>query len=139
MKSTTNVFSKGLVTDLHPLSVGQDQLTDALNATFITYNGNELLLQNDMGNTRIQDRVTGSLMGLREGFIPLCMREHGGILYIASYNPFTKESELGSIPSPLFSYTQSTPLEPDDHNNASLFKIQNDKIYIQQNPLILSN
>lgn len=105
MKSTTNVFSKGLTTDLHPLTVSKEQLTDALNATFITYNGNELVLQNDMGNTKIQDRVTGSIMGLKEGFIPMGMKEHGGVLYIASYNPSTKTSELGSIPSPLFDYT----------------------------------
>ena len=61
------------------MSVGKDQLTDALNATFVTYNGNELILQNDMGNSRIQDRITGSIMGLKEGFIPLSMKEHGGI------------------------------------------------------------
>ncbi len=107
MKSTINVFSKGLTTDISPIAVGKDQLTDALNATFITYNGNELTLQNDMGNTRIQDRITGSIMGLKEGFIPMAMKEHGGVLYIASYNPNTKSSELGSIPSPLFDYTYS--------------------------------
>ena len=51
MKSTTNVFQGGLKTDLHPLSTEQKVLTDALNATMITYNGNEMMLQNDMGNT----------------------------------------------------------------------------------------
>jgi hypothetical protein len=30
-------------------------------------------------------------MGLRNGFVPLGMKEHGGVLYIASYNIFTKE------------------------------------------------
>lgn len=136
MKSTTNVFSGGLVTDLHPITVQKNQLTDALNATFITHNGNELILQNDMGNTRIQDRVTGSIMGLKEGFIPLAMKEHGGILYIASYNPKTYTSELGSIPSPLFEYTYI-----DDNvltqYNSTLFDVST--FEVTENPIILEN
>lgn len=133
MKSTTNVFSKGLTTDLHPMSVGRDQLTDALNATFVTYNGNELMLQNDMGNSRIQDRITGSIMGLKEGFIPLAMKEHGGVLYIASYNPQTKTSELGSIPSPLFDYTSYIPSDDTDCGVALL-----DNYTTPESPIILN-
>ena len=57
-----------------------------------------------MGNAKIQDRMTGAVMGLRNGFIPVGIKEHGGIVYIASFNPNTKESELGSIPSPIFNY-----------------------------------
>lgn len=108
MKNTINAFSKGINTDLHPLVTGKDLLTDALNATFITHNGNEFILQNDMGNTLIQDSTTGAIMGIKEGFIPIGMKEHGGILYIASFNPTTKEGELGSIPSPVFNYTFNT-------------------------------
>jgi hypothetical protein len=63
-----------------------------------------MMLQNDMGNAKIQDRMTGAVMGLRNGFIPVGIKEHGGIVYIASFNPNTKESELGSIPSPIFNY-----------------------------------
>ena len=48
-----------------------------------------------MGNTLIQDSITGNIMSLSDGFIPLGMKEHGGVLYIASYNPDTKEGELG--------------------------------------------
>jgi hypothetical protein len=40
-----------------------------------------------MGNTMIQDSTTGNIMGLRDGFVPVGMKEYGGILYIASYNP----------------------------------------------------
>lgn len=105
MKNTTNVFLGGLKTDYHPLTQDQKGLTDALNATLITYNGNEMMLQNDMGNTKIQDSTTGNIMGLRDGFVPLGMKEYGGILYIASYNLNTKEGELGTIPSPVFNYT----------------------------------
>ena len=105
MQSTTNAFQDGITTDLHPLNMPETALTSALNATVFTGNGNEGLLQNDMGNTLIKDSITGSIMALNDGFIPLGMKEHGGILYIASYNPATKEGELGSIPSPIIRYT----------------------------------
>ena len=98
--SAANVFTDGLNTDQHPLTAQGNTLTDALNATFVTYNGNELILQNDMGNTLIQDTQTGNVMGLSEGFVPVGMKEYGGVLYIASYNPDTKEGEIGTIPSP---------------------------------------
>ncbi len=105
---TSNMFATGLSTDLHPLTMPTTGMTDALNATCRTYNGNELLLQNDMGNTLIQDSTTGNIMGLNDGFVPVGMKEYGGILYIASYNPKTKISELGTIPSPVVNYTYRT-------------------------------
>lgn len=89
------------------MMVNNSVLTDALNATFRTLNGNEMLLQNDMGNTLIEDSTTGHIMSLSPGFIPVGVKEHGGVLYIASYNPKTKEGELGTIPSPLFNYEMS--------------------------------
>ena len=58
------------------------------------------MLQNDMGNTRIQDSATGNIMGLSPGFIPVGMKEHGGIMYIASVNK-DGEGEIGTIPSPI--------------------------------------
>ena len=100
MKSTTNVFQEGLKTDLHPLSTSQQVLTDALNATMITYNGNEMMLQNDMGNTLIQDSKTGHIMGLSEGFVPVGLKEHGGIMYVVSANK-DGVGEIGTIPSPI--------------------------------------
>jgi hypothetical protein len=66
----------------------------------ITYNGNEMMLQNDMGNTLIQDSATGNIMGLNPGFIPVGIKEHGGIMYIASVNK-DGEGEIGTIPSPI--------------------------------------
>lgn len=103
MKNTTNVFLKGMTSDMHPLTTSQQEYTDALNATLITFNGNEQMMQNDMGNTRIQDSKTGNIMGLREGFIPIGMKEHGGIMYIASVNN-KGEGEIGIIPSPVITY-----------------------------------
>ena len=108
MKNTTNVFLKGMTSDMHPLTISQQEYTDALNATLITFNGNEQMMQNDMGNTKIQDTKTGNIMGLREGFIPVGLKEHGGIMYIASVN---KEGvgEIGTIPSPVIRYNQDRP------------------------------
>lgn len=53
MEVAVNNFIGGLNLDSHPSAVSQNNLTDALNATVRTYNGNELMLQNDMGNTMI--------------------------------------------------------------------------------------
>jgi hypothetical protein len=66
----------------------------------ITYNGNEMMLQNDMGNTLIQDSKTGHIMGLSEGFVPVGLKEHGGIMYVVSANK-DGVGEIGTIPSPI--------------------------------------
>ena len=70
-----------------------------------------------MGNTKIQDSTTGNIMGLRDGFVPLGMKEHGGVLYIASYNLNTKEGELGTIPSPVFNYIYNDTAISKEYNN----------------------
>ena len=44
--------------DLHPLSTPNNVLTDCLNGTFITYNGNEFSLQNDQGNYKLEYCIT---------------------------------------------------------------------------------
>ena len=94
------------------MATDNQTLTDALNATLVTYNGNEMMLQNDMGNTKIQDSKTGNIMGLSEGFIPVGMKEHGGIMYIASVNKEGK-GEIGTIPSPIYTL-QHKHLIPDN-------------------------
>lgn len=100
MKQIINQFTNGLVSDMHPLTTDDKGIVDALNATLITYNGNEMILQNDMGNTLIQDSATGNIMGLSPGFIPIGLKEHGGIMYIASVNK-DGVGEIGTIPSPI--------------------------------------
>ena len=138
MQQTSNTFLKGLNSDMHPLTTSQQEYIDALNATLITYNGNEQMLQNDMGNTKIQDAKTGNIMGLREGFIPLGIKEHGGIMYIASINKEGK-GEIGTIPSPVIKYNQKKSIDPIDFtyqseneiytSKSELFKlIDNDKV-----------
>lgn len=89
-----NTFAEGLIKDLHPLNTPANVLTDALNATLITYDGNEYILQNDVGNGRVKTAR------LPAGYIPVGLKEYGGIIYIASYNPLTGKSQLGSFPSP---------------------------------------
>lgn len=100
----TNTFEDGIMTDMHPLSANNTTMTDALNATIVTYNGNEMILQNDMGNTTLTAK-NGEVVRLSEGFKPLGVVEHGGILYIASYKQDDDKTlfELGSFPGPDFS------------------------------------
>lgn len=93
-KETVNTFTEGLIKDLHPLNTPANVLTDALNATLVTYDGNEFILQNDVGNGRVETAR------LPSGYIPVGVTEYGGIIYVASYNPLTGKSQLGSFPSP---------------------------------------
>lgn len=93
-KETINTFEGGMIKDLHPLTTPNNVLTDALNATLITYNGNENILQNDMGNIKLP------FAKLPAGYVPVGMKEHGGIIYVAAYNPKTEKGQIGSFPSP---------------------------------------
>lgn len=91
MKQTTvNEFRDGLNLDLHPLVTPKTVLTDNLNGTFITYNGNEFCLQNDRGNTNVAS--------LTSGYTPIGIKEHNGILYIVSVKG--NLTEIGTFPSP---------------------------------------
>ena len=98
-QTQTNTFSDGLNMDLHPLTTPNTILTDCVNGTMITYNDNEFVLQNERGNNKIKIGDNDHVK-LSEGFIPVGMKEHNGILYIVSHNPQTKESEIGTFPSP---------------------------------------
>lgn len=90
----TNTFTDGLNTDLHPLTVPNTMLTDCINGTIITYNGNEYILQNDMGNYQLKKAQ------LPADYIPVGVKEYGNIIYIVSYNPLDKKCQVGSYPSP---------------------------------------
>lgn len=94
IKKATNKFTKGLVMDFSPENTSNELLTHALNATLLTFNGNELSLQNDMGNARVETAF------LPEGYIPVGTCEYGGIIYIVSYNPLEDKSQIGCFPSP---------------------------------------
>lgn len=116
MEESTNTFTGGLNQDLNPIATPDNVLTDAKNATFITFNGNEMSLQNDMGNTVItyvdpldpnQEKKT---VTLPEGYVPIGMKEYGGILYIVSKNPNTDKVQIGSFPSPEFNQPTKNPV-----------------------------
>lgn len=89
-QQTVNEFKDGLNLDLHPLVTPKTVLTDNLNGTFITYNGNEFCLQNDRGNKYVTS--------LTNGYTPIGIKEHNGILYIVSVNG--DKTEIGTFPSP---------------------------------------
>ena len=89
-----NTFTDGMVLDTNPMMVPNTAMTDALNATLVTMNGNEMVLQNDMGNARVNRAA------LPADYVPVGMKEYGGIIYIACYNPITGKGQIGSFPSP---------------------------------------
>ena len=91
---SNNTFGEGLMMDMNPLTTPNTIMTSCLNGTLITFNGNEYILQNDMGNGRVETAY------LPEGFVPLGTTELGGIIYIVSYNPDTNRCQIGSFPSP---------------------------------------
>ena len=94
IRKATNRFTKGLIMDFSPENTKNEVLTNALNATLLTFNGNELSLQNDMGNGRVETAY------LPDGYMPVGTCEYGGIIYIVSYNPLEDKSQIGCFPSP---------------------------------------
>lgn len=93
-QSVKSTFSNGLIMDFAPDTAPNQSLSNALNATFVTFNGNEGLLQNDMGNARVESAY------LPEGYIPVGTCEFGDIIYVVSYNPLKNKSQIGCFPSP---------------------------------------
>ena len=89
-----STFGDGLLMDFAPDNTQATCLTHALNATLLTMNGNELSLQNDIGNGRVETAY------LPEGYVPVGTCEFGDIIYIVSYNPITNKSQIGCFPSP---------------------------------------
>lgn len=92
--SSKNTFSEGLIMDFAPDNTQSNCMTSALNATLLTFNGNEMSLQNDMGNGRVETAR------LPDGYIPVGTCEFGDIIYIVSYNPILNKSQIGCFPSP---------------------------------------
>lgn len=101
-QETTNTFTEGLMCDFNPINVPNNALTDCLNGTIITYDGNEMSLQNDKGNYPLTN------CKLKENYIPVGIKEYGDILYIVSYNPIDNKVEVGSYPSTT-QYSSSNP------------------------------
>ena len=86
-KESVNTFSEGLNYDLNPITTPNNVLTECINGSFITFNGDELALQNDAGNTKIiipGTEENPEYVKLSDGFYPLGVKEYGGVLYIVS-------------------------------------------------------
>lgn len=115
-KESVNTFNGGLNYDLNPLTTPNNILTDNVNGTFVTFNGDELALQNDAGNSTINVGTEENpiYVSLSPGFYPLAMKEYGGILYIISRN--ATHLEFGSYPSPIY-------LSPSEEPNTKVFSI----------------
>lgn len=102
-KTAVNKFTNGLTLDTHPLVSMDTSLTNCLNGTLMTMDGNEQILQNDSGNL-----PTGCV--LPDGFIPIGMKEYNGVIYIVSVNKNTGEGAIGSYPSPNYLRIGTAPI-----------------------------
>lgn len=98
MQEATNSFQDGMNLDIPSMQFPNSAYSAALNATYTTGDGNEGVIQNDMGNAQILYNSTP--VKLNPGFIPLGVKEYGGILYIASYKIIDGQCEIGTFPSP---------------------------------------
>lgn len=128
-----NTFNEGMVLDNHPLMTPNTVLTDALNATLVTMNGNEMVLQNDMGNARVENAK------LPPGYIPIGMKEYGGIIYIACYNTLTNKGQIGCFPSPQRqkTATQISEITPTfKFPDVTYIKEENDEEWYKINSLL---
>lgn len=121
--STLNTFQDGLIMDLNPLLTPNSALTNCLNGTIVTFNGNENVLQNDMGNGRVETAY------LPQGYVPVGTAELGGIIYIVSYNPLINKCQIGCFPSPERNITSDEILQGSNCSvNNSNFRDKNNDI-----------
>ena len=101
-KATVNGFTEGLSMDLNALTDTKETLTDALNATLVTGNGNEMILQNDDGNyeLKIGDKIVQFPLPY---MIPIGIKEYGGIFYICVYDCTSNHLDgIYTYPSPAY-------------------------------------
>jgi|GEM_PF-4119355 hypothetical protein len=96
MKQSKNVFSKGVVSGIDVLSHPKDSLWDAVNAEFVSSDGNLFAITNSKGF-----KLSGSITS---GYIPVVAKSIKGIAYIFSIqlngNIPTGRAEIGCYPSP---------------------------------------
>lgn len=101
-KQAVNSFSKGLITDLNPLSAPADILIEARNIDYLTTEGDQIILQKRIGNDPEVwiDGDTKTVVTLSPGFKPLAVKELNNIAYILGYNEKDNLGEIGTFPSP---------------------------------------
>ena len=88
-----NTFTKGLVADLDPIMVSQQQWV------FPTLN---IRVMNKEGQGVIATVINGNALEftLTPGFLAIGSCEYNGIAYIVSFNKTSQETEIGCYPSP---------------------------------------
>ena len=86
-----------------------------------------------MGNAKVE------LAYLPSGYVPVGMKEFGGIVYVASYNPLKGTSQIGSFPSPETVINSDETKEPRiEINPETIFNSKEtvnkviDKIYVKR-------
>lgn len=105
--------------DLNPISQPNNSLSDCLNGTIITYDGNEFNLQNDFGNYSLKD------CSLQQGFAPVGIKSYGDIIYIASCSKDGKLCELGTYPSPKYPNLNELNYSTDNQAYAENLELEN--------------
>ena len=105
--------------DLNPISQPNNSLSDCLNGTIITYDGNEFNLQNDFGNYSLKN------CSLQQNFVPVGMKSYGDIIYIASCSKDGKLCELGTYPSPKYPNLDELDYNIDNQAYAENLELEN--------------
>lgn len=111
-KNSVNTFTDGLVADLNPNMSRQSFLKKAENIDIISKSGDMFVLQKRGANKQLVwiDPLTSNAedVTLSDGFEPIAVEESRGIAYIISFNKTTGETEIGTYPSPNYSYIEFT-------------------------------
>lgn len=118
--STQNTFQNGIIQDIDPSQLPNNCLYSCLNGTYVTKDGNQYALQNDMGNIKVEQ------IKLPSGYVPVGLCDHGGITYIASYNPIENKGQIGSFPAPqenIFLSNENNIENNITFNNESLLQV----------------
>lgn len=108
--TASNTFTQGMISDISDLNISNAATISALNATLSTFNGNEGVLQNDMGNCKITSITNEGEQSAKfpENMIPVGSIEFGGVVYYALLDKNGKMCEIGSFPSPDYDLKQNS-------------------------------
>ena len=116
-EKTTNTFTQGMVMDINELDTPRnDYCTTALNATAVTFNGNEGAIQNEMGNVQIKTQYNDTEIIASLPATPIGSVEYGGVIYYVLLYPDDANNEgyckceIGSFPSPNWDSTEKHSL-----------------------------
>ena len=102
-KEAINTFQQGLNYDLNPITTPNNVLTDCVNGTFVTFNGDELALQNDAGNTRIVSQIRDNDGDPAEMWEGIYTYSIGSIVWMPEdpYTYYIKTTDEDTIPTTL--------------------------------------